>query len=314
MKKIVKTVCLILVLLLFMVMAVGCGDSDTDAKQVGTVDANSTQEDVVLKDKYYVGDELDANGMSMVYVSSKEYKSDNQFIQPESGNKYICLEFYAKNDSDSDMSISEFDFECYADGYVAEQLYLEEDTLSASLSKGRFTTGKVYFEVPKDASDIEVEYEINWFSDQKITFVFEGDKDSGFTPELTTTASEDAYKAGAIVEVSDLRITYLGCSEYKSANQFVQPNSGNKFISLEFEFENIGQSDEFISSMSFTCYADGRSCDSTYIRDDDLSATISSGKKAKGTVSFEIPKDSNLVEVEYEPNVFSSKKVVFSVE
>lgn len=59
------------------------------------------------------------------------------------------------------------------------------------------------------------------------------------------------------------------------------------------------------------CFADGVSCDAAYFRDDNLSATLSAGRKAKGTVTFEVPLDAKIVEVEYLTNYWTSNRVVF---
>ena len=87
------------------------------------------------------------------------------------------MKFAFINTSDKDdSSISFYSFECYADGYAVDAYYGGEEDLSATLSAGRFTEGYIYFEVPVDAQDIEVEYDTNFFTDEKIKFVFEGDK------------------------------------------------------------------------------------------------------------------------------------------
>ena len=76
------------------------------------------------------------------------------------------------------------------------QYYSIEPALSATLSAGRFTTGKIVFEVPQNANDIEAEYEANWITDKKIRFKYDGDKNSGFEVSANTEASADAYKVG----------------------------------------------------------------------------------------------------------------------
>jgi hypothetical protein len=69
-----------------------------------------------------------------------------------------------------------------------------------------------------------------------------------------------------------------------------------------------------VSSFSFDCFADGSACDTVYYRDDDLSATISPGRKAKGTVTFEVPDDAKVIEVEYEDNYWTSSRITFTVQ
>ncbi len=129
----------------------------------------------------------------------------------------------------------------------------------------------------------------------------------------TTVPGKTLYQVGDTVEASQLRITYLACYTDSSNSQFLQPKEGCRYITCEFEFENLGNSDQSVSYFSFDCYADGISCDSSYFRDDALSATLSAGRKAKGTVTFEVPVDATQIELEYLSNAWTSNRLVFSV-
>lgn len=292
-------------------------NNDTGVTQnISTDDAtpttNNTKEPV--KTEYYVGDTIEDGNTKIVFMSSGEYTEENQLLQPEAGKKYIFLQFAFENTSKkSDTSISFYSFECYADGYAAEMYYSGDNDLSATLSAGRATMGYIFFEVPTDAQEIEVEYTTNIFTAEKIKFIYEGEKDSGYIQPVNTAATEDAYHVGDVVESSRLKITYLSCEEYVSDNMFVTPAEGYCFVSCEFEFENVGSSDEYISSLSFDCYADGINCKATYIRENDLNATLSTGRKTKGTVTFEVPVDATVIEVEYLSNYWTSNRVVFTV-
>lgn len=120
-------------------------------------------------------------------------------------------------------------------------------------------------------------------------------------------------KVGEVLTTDQLKITFVSCEDYVEKNQFLAPKDGNKFIKLTLEAENIGKSDAMISTFEFKCYADGMAMDSTY-REDDLSATLSAGRKVKGGVYFEVPKDAASIEVEYETNFWSDKKAIFVVK
>lgn len=317
--------------IIVVVLFAAIGNSGSDTNDEGTTNNNTKVEENVssennnstenktekvdepAKTEYYVGDILEDGNTKIVFMSSGDYTEENEFMQPAEGKKYIYLQFAFENISDSsDTSISFYSFECFADGYATEMYYGGEEDLSATLSAGRATTGYIYFEVPTDAEVIEVEYETNFFTEEKIKFIFEGDKDSGYVQELNTKPTEGAYVVGDVVESSKLKITYLSCEEYVSDNMFVVPADGYHFISCEFEFENVGTSDEYISSYDFDCYADGLNCKGTFIRDDDLSATLSAGRKTKGTVTFEVPIDAEVIEVEYLSNYWTSNRVVFT--
>lgn len=321
MKKAEKILSTLLLIALLGSIAVSC--TTNAPTKVGEVTRPGQEEkdntatavpEVSTQTEFRVGDVMMAKGLEIVYVASGEYVSDNQFLQPKDGYKYIYIALSCKNTSDSDKNISSFDFDCYADGYSADSYYAGDDALSATMSAGRTTAGKVYFEVPEDAAEIEIEYSYDIFSDKKATFIYEGEKDSGYVAEMDATASEDAFKVGDVIEASGLTISYLSCEEYKSDNQFIQPADGCQFVSCGFEFENTSNSDQMVSSFSFKCYANGKACDSSYARDDNLStSTLSPGRKVAGTVTFEVPIDAETVELEYETNVWTSDHIVFTV-
>lgn len=310
------------IIALFILIGMGGEETEIPEARTAAVDSEKPEEKnqqntekPIKKDKYCVGDVLLDGDMKIVYMSSGEYKEDNQFSLPEEGNKYIFLQFSFENTSvKNDASVSFYSFEGYADGYAVDMYYASDDALSASLSPGRTETGYIYFEVPENAAEIEIEYIPNMFLDDKYIFVYEGEKDSGYVPEVNTTVSENAYHVGDIVESKEMTIKYLSCAPYTSDNMFVEPKAGHCFMSFEFEFDNQSDSDQYVSSFDFYCYADGKACDATYIRDDDLSATLSSGRKTKGTVTFEVPVYASVIEVEYLSNYWTSDRVVFAAE
>jgi len=335
MKKIKKAIGLILCITVFAAMAMGSGSSDSSsATKVGetsssedkdtktsdkteNVDKGKKSEEKTpmaeIKDKYSVGETMDYKGLKITYVSSSNYTSDNDFIQPADGNKFIRLAFYVDNESGSDQSISTYSFTCYADGYECESHYFDDD-LSLSLSNGRTGEGAVYFEVPEDAKSIEIEYEYDLWNSKKVQFAFEGDKDSGFVGEKKGGDVENAFHVGDIIETKGMKISYLKAAEYTGYSEYFGPADGKKYIYIELEVENISDSDKNISYFSFECYADGASCNGYYGMDDALSADLSAGRKAKGTIAFEVPKDAEVIEIEFEDNIWTDSKVIFLYE
>ncbi len=326
-----KWILIALVLVIIIAAAAG-GSNDTDTKKVGEVAASSgsaaeneavtsetaadeEQQEEPVQTVYHVGDILQDGNLEIVYMSSGEHVEENEFMQPADGKKYIYIQLAFENTSDkSDAAVSMYSFEGYADGYSVDMYYGGEDTLSSTLSAGRSVSGYLYFEVPEDAQNIEIEYEPNFITQEKLTFVYEGDKDSGYEIEPDTTATEGALKAGETYDSDTLKITYLQCFADTSDNQFEQPKDGCHYVTCEFEFENLSDSDKAISMYSFDCFADGIACDQAYFRDDTLNATLSSGRKVKGTVTFEVPDGSSTVEVEYLDNVWTSDRITFSAD
>lgn len=123
------------------------------------------------------------------------------------------------------------------------------------------------------------------------------------------------FIAGDTVETSDLKITFTKAGKYKSDNQFLQPEKGNIYYRGQFEFENISDSDQTISSMmDWEFYADGYSMKQSWIEDDQIDATLSPGKKVKGSVYFEVPKGSEEILIEYKTNFWNSDRVTFKAK
>lgn len=133
------------------------------------------------------------------------------------------------------------------------------------------------------------------------------------TQQTETESVDNTFVVGDVVETEDLRITFLSASEH--TEEYITPKDGCVYYRMEFEFENIGDTDQAISSMmDWTCYADGYAANQSWVGDDTLDASISPGKKAKGSVYFEIPVDATEVTVEYETNFWTENKIIFVVK
>lgn len=128
-----------------------------------------------------------------------------------------------------------------------------------------------------------------------------------------TEEVSNVFNVGDIVETDSLKITYLSAEVYEEENEFIQPKDGCEYWKFEFEFENISDSDQSISSMmDWACYADNAKVDQAWIGDDNgLDATLSSGRTTKGAIFFEVPVESESVELEYDINFWQSDKIIF---
>lgn len=172
-----KWIVIAVVVIFFLGIIFSDGDddsaSDSNPKKVGDVSKSEEDGDTTekVKNKFSVGEIVETSDFRITYLSAKEYKSDNDFLQPEAGYVYYKIDFEFENISDSDHYVSSWDFDCYADDYDMEQTYMDGLDLDATLSAGKKTKGSVFFEVPKDAKNITVEYETNFWTENKIIFV-----------------------------------------------------------------------------------------------------------------------------------------------
>lgn len=130
------------------------------------------------------------------------------------------------------------------------------------------------------------------------------------------TASEEVsnvFHVGDVVETDDLKITFLSAEPYQEDNEFMQPKDGYEYWKFEFNFENISDSDQTVSSIAdWECYADNTKVDQSWIGDDNgLDGTLSSGRTTQGSIYFEVPVDAQSIELEYDINFWQSDKIIF---
>ena len=174
MKKILSILLAVCVLATFAVFAVGSSDdsSASVSQGDGVTDGNSANENQSLIVK--VGDVLTTDSLKITYTDCGEYTDYDEYFGPKSGNKIVYLKLEAENISSTDTYLSMFEFSCYADDVAAEE-YIYGDKLFSTdvISSGRKMSGYMYFEVPKDAEVIEVEYETDYWDSQKAIFVVE---------------------------------------------------------------------------------------------------------------------------------------------
>ncbi len=139
-----------------------------------TEPAESTEgTDAAVPDVIEAGTAITDDWYKITYVScDPDYKGYDKYSSPEKGNKVIRAVFLIENISQSDNSIGGMD--CYADGNKCESFIFGADDYNSptleTISPGRKFKGIVYYEVPADAKEIEIEMEIDFWDEEKLVF------------------------------------------------------------------------------------------------------------------------------------------------
>lgn len=143
-------------------------ETSTDASTSDSVNASDGKQQNI----FHAGDVIETENLRISFLSTGEYTSDNEFMQPKEGYVYWKFEFSFENISDHDEVISSLmDWECYADNTKVDSAWLDgTNGLDATLSPGRTTQGTLYFEVPANAKSIELEYKVDYLKNNKIIF------------------------------------------------------------------------------------------------------------------------------------------------
>ncbi len=122
-----------------------------------------------------VGSSVTDDELKITFTESDANFTDySKYASVTKGCKVIRVAFTFENISSTDEFLN--GFECYADGEKCENFYSVDDYSSPTLesvSPGRKFSAVVYYEVPKDAKEIELEYESDSWSSEKYIFIVE---------------------------------------------------------------------------------------------------------------------------------------------
>ena len=117
-----------------------------------------------------IGSTLSAKGLNITLQKVEDWNSDNMFINPKDGFKFIRAYFVLENTNSSSRYLGSYDFTCYADNAKADMSIFGDDTLDlgAEVSSGRILQGYIYYEVPVNAQSIEIEYDSDWWGNKAV--------------------------------------------------------------------------------------------------------------------------------------------------
>ena len=98
-----------------------------------------------------------------------DFKDYNEYLKPAAGNKYIMVKFEVENIGENDeLYVSSLSFVASADGETYNEKYIGNDKykdVTATVGPKKKTTGYVFYEVPKDAKKIVIDYNANFWTD-----------------------------------------------------------------------------------------------------------------------------------------------------
>ena len=142
------------------------------------------------------------------------------------------------------------------------------------------------------------------------------DNISDYIDNTESQITEKNAKIGESATLNDVTVTLVSIDDdFKDYYSFASVDDDCKILKADFEFENVGDYTEYVSYSDFECYADKFSCDNfSSVEDGYFYASIGKGKKAKGSIYFEVPKDAEKIEIEYDGGSYDGSKITFVVE
>jgi len=140
--------------------------------------------------------------------------------------------------------------------------------------------------------------------------------------DQTEDGSEDTnvVQIGGSFEDNGLKFTVNSADLNKQINDeyglYTLPD-GQKYIQVDFTFENTGDNDQYVSIYDFDCYADGTLCEQQYVTEetgDFINANLSSGRNVSFSTLYAVPEDASEIELEYTADVWTGEKVFVKLQ
>lgn len=299
MKKIIISVLLVLTMLTAIFTFTGCFGSS------GVEQTAAYGEAIDIED-----------GLTLTLVDVEEwYGSSSDKL--ETGNVYVFLHFYAKNNGTEDGYLNSLDETSYCDDIAInpDSLIWDHDgeEIWGNVAPGKSRTGYIAYEVPSSWEKIEFIYEP--FLGDKTTFIAEkGDVNKNPIVNQNTNdnsnnnSTVNGIKVGETASYGSFQITFNEVVEYVDTDQFKMdtPAAGKTFIVLHFTVKNVSSSDAYFSSYNEDSYCDDLAINTKTLWNYDgneIWGDTSAGKTRIGYIAYEVPTDWQKIEFIYDDNI-----------
>lgn len=135
--------------------------------------------------------------------------------------------------------------------------------------------------------------------------------------ETESAAKTETYKIGDSVKAGNLIFT-VNSTRIDEGGDFIKPKDGYIYYIIDVTVENTGDKSESVSSlMMFKLFdSDGYNYNITIGPETkgSVDGEISSGRKLRGELAFEIPQDAEGLELEIDPSIFGSGQIIVKLD
>lgn len=144
------------------------------------------------------------------------------------------------------------------------------------------------------------------------------------TEEKTETDKADEtpeFTIGTTADFDGVQVTLTSAVLSNGDGEIFIPDDGNYYLGLIFDIENNSDRNIAVSSvMSFDAYCDDFTTNMDLEANmapewdgfDQLDGTVAPGKKMRGVISYQVPKDFKVFDVVYSPSFWGNKEVMFT--
>ena len=136
-----------------------------------------------------------------------------------------------------------------------------------------------------------------------------------------SSSEKEIFKIGDKIQIKDSAIT-VNEIEYSAGGQYSKPAEGNKWLNLNVTIENSSQAQQYVTTLGQMFIRDGAgnsyqvSVTNKAMENPGLGldGQVLANSKRTGWVGFEIPKDSQGLQFQYNSTMFGGKEVLVNLQ
>ena len=301
----------------------------TKIGDIGVSDQTSNEETPHTPQEviYEVGDIVSINDAVLV-ILGWDQPPGGDFNPPDEGKKYLVVDLMIANQGERSFNSSPV-FQMTLKDPSGQKYNINgkaniasgSNTPNGEVNPGEVIRGKVGFHVPEDLTNFIFVYEANLMGIGEVSV------NLGVTPiamdppsDLNLAHRQEIFSVGEQIEISGLVIQVLGVS-YPSGTDFVKPKEDYKFVSVDVQVENQGDSVQEITSIvqmylkdntgeKYTFHLGAQSIIDSGLPDDELQP----GERIRGQIGFQVPTDAEGLIFVFDAEIFGFGKVFISLE
>jgi hypothetical protein len=318
----------------FMILALlitGCQIEKQPTKigDIGVSDQTSNEETPHSPQEviYKVGDIVSINDAVLV-ILGWDQPPGGDFNPPDEGKKYLVVDLMIANQGERSFNSSPV-FQMTIKDPSGQKYNINgkaniasgSNTPNGEVNPGEVIRGKVGFHVPEDLINFIFVYEANLMGIGEVSVNLGGTPIAMDPPsDLNLAHRQEIFSVGEQIEISGLVIQVLGVS-YPSGTDFVKPKEDYKFVSVDVQVENQGESIQEITSIvqmylkdntgeKYTFHLGAQSIIDSGLPDDELQP----GERVRGQIGFQVPTDAEGLIFVFDAEIFGFGKVFITLE
>ncbi|WP_255171416.1 DUF4352 domain-containing protein [Natrononativus amylolyticus] len=292
----------------------GCAASDDDDEPTVVDDDNGNGDDATGADddagngdeeegedvEVVIGELVSSDDLELVVESAERVTELDEFTEADPGNEFVVVRLAYKNVSDDHISVSGLlqtrlrDDEDYS--YDQSLFGTGESLNDGQVVPGEVERGDVVYEVPEDASGLELEFDfdIGLFSGiDRVTVNLESEDD---VHQLEQDLQVDVHDIGQTIEYSGIEITVNDVEFETDLDDFTQAEEGHEYAIVDITVSNQSGEEQRVSTAlqmmakdedGFSYREDfgaAAALDQSY----DESAELADGEDRRGKVAYEV--------------------------